>query len=165
MTGHDTPSPWPPDQDATIAFLLDARDDFEATLLRDWVESGKPEGGSYSRYSFVDLPGNRADDWLAALPDQCDAVWLQPLRIAWLPPARRRDRPLLDFFRGRLGEPGRARRRWLAKHRPERLAWIVGDGAYLDDLRERHADAALGDASRQPRQQVLGNQILDQNKQ
>lgn len=145
MTGHDTPSPWPPDQDATIAFLLDARDDFEATLLRDWVESGKPEGGSYSRYSFVDLPGNRADDWLAALPDQCDAVWLQPLRIAWLPPARRRDRPLLDFFRGRLGEPGRARRRWLAKHRPERLAWIVGDGAYLDDLRERHTDAALGD--------------------
>ena len=26
-----------------------------------------------------------------------------------------------------------------------RGTWIVGDGAYLDDLRERHADAALGD--------------------
>jgi glycerol-3-phosphate O-acyltransferase len=146
MTSRDTPSPWPPDQEATVVFLLDARDDFEAALLRDWVESGKPGDGSYSRYSFIELPGNRADDWLAALPDPCGAVWMQPLRIAWLPAAGgRRDRPLLDFFHGRMAEPGRARRRWLAKHRPERLAWIVGDGAYLDDLRERYAEAAVGD--------------------
>jgi glycerol-3-phosphate O-acyltransferase len=73
-------------------------------------------------------------------------LWLQPLRIAWLPaPDRRLDRPLLDFFHGRIAEPGRARRRWLAKHRPERLAWIVGDGAYLDEMRERQAKAAVED--------------------
>mgnify|MGYP001815596012 FL=1 len=125
MTSRDSPSPWPPDQAATVVFLLDARDDFEAALLRDWVESGKPEDVSGSRYSFVELSGNRAGDWLAALPDQSDAVWMQPLRIAWLPAAgRRRDPPLLDFFYGRMAEPGRARRRWLAKHRPCHLYTI-----------------------------------------
>lgn len=148
MTNRESPSPWPEDQDATVVFLLDARDDFEAALLRDWVESGKPRNGAHCRYSFVQLPGGGADDWLAALPQQSDAVWLQPLRIAWLPsPRSRRDRPLLDFFHGRLAEPGRARRRWLAKHRPERRAWIVGDGAYVDELRERQAETAVGNDS------------------
>jgi len=146
MTSRDNPSPWPPDQDGIIVFLLDARDDFEAALLQNWVESSKPADASHSRYSFVALPRDRADDWLAALPQQEDAVWLQPLRIAWLPAARRRrDRPLLDFFHGRMAEPGRARRRWLARHRPERLARIAGDGAWLSELRERQAEAAIDD--------------------
>ena len=144
MTSHDTPSPWPPDQDATIVFLLDARDDFEASLLSDWVESGKPQDAGH--YTFVRLPRDGGDDWLAGVPPQSDTVWLQPLRIAWLPaPRGRRDRPLRDFFRRRLAEPGRARRRWLAKHHPERLAWIVGDGASIEELRERQAEASIGD--------------------
>ena len=142
----DSSSPWPEIDDATIVFVLDARDDFEAGLLRDWVESRRPPSGSASRYSFVELPRGRTRDWLAALPKRHDAVWLQPLRIAWLPaPDRRRDRPLLDYFHGRIAEPGRARRRWLAKHRPERLAYIAGDGAYLDEMRERQAKAAVED--------------------
>jgi len=146
MTSRESLSPWPPDQDATVVFLLDARDDFEAALLQDWVESCKPRNGAHCRYSFVRLPGGGAGEWLADLPGRHDALWLQPLRIAWLPaPDRRRDRPLLDFFHGRIAEPGRARRRWLARHRPERLAYIVGDGAYFDEMRERQAKAAVED--------------------
>jgi glycerol-3-phosphate O-acyltransferase len=147
MISRDSPSPWPGVEDAEIVFVLDARDDFEAGLLRDWVESCSSSSASSSRYSFIGLPRDRrSGDWLAALPKRHDALWLQPLRIAWLPaPDRRLDRPLLDFFHGRIAEPGRARRRWLAKHRPERLAWIVGDGAYLDEMRERQAKAAVED--------------------
>jgi glycerol-3-phosphate O-acyltransferase len=146
MISRDSPSPWPEDQVGTVVFLLDARDEFEAALLRDWVEAVKPQGVTPSRYLFIELPRRNAEDWLAALPQQGDAVWLQPLRIAWLPaPGRRRDRSLLDFFHGRMAEPGKARRRWLARHRPERLAWIVGDGARLDELRKRQADAAIDD--------------------
>ena len=80
----DSSSPWPEIEDGAVAFLLDARDDFEAGLLR----------------------------------------------IAWLPaPDAAGNRSLQDFFHGRIAEPGKARRRWLAKHRPERLACVVGDGA------------------------------------
>ena len=146
MTRHNSPSPWPPDQDAKVAFLFDARDDFEASLLRDWVESERPGDAEHHEPSYIRLPRDGGRDWLARLPQQSDAVWLQPLRIAWLPaPRSGPDRPLLDFFRRRLAEPGRIRRRWLAKHHPERLAWIVGDGACLDELRERQAEAAIGD--------------------
>jgi glycerol-3-phosphate O-acyltransferase len=145
---RDSPSPWRQIQDTTVVFLLDARDSFEASLLRDWVETTRPPAGPGLSYSFIELPRGRADDWLSALPDDSDAVWLQPLRVAWLPaPDRRQDRSLLDFFHGRIAEPGRARRRWLAKHRPERLARIVGDGAWLDELRERQAKAAVEDGA------------------
>ena len=85
MISRDSPSPWPEIQDATIVFVLDARDDFEAGLLRDWVESQRPQAGFPARYTFVELPRRRGDDWLSALPREADALWLQPLRIAWLP--------------------------------------------------------------------------------
>jgi hypothetical protein len=146
MISRDNASPWPDVEDAAIVFVLDARDDFEAGLLRDWVESSRPQDDPGSGYSFVKLPRGRADDWLASLREHGDAVWLQPLRIAWLPaPDKRRDRPLLDLFHGRIAEPGRTRRRWLAKHRPERLAYIVGDGAYIEEMRTRQAEAAVDD--------------------
>jgi len=146
MIGRESPSPWPDVRDATVLFVLDARDDFEAGLLRDWVESTRPQDSAFSRYSFIEMPRGRADHWLADVPLDSDKLWLQPLRVAWLPaPDRRRDRPLLDLFHGRIAEPGRARRRWLAKHHPERLAWIAGDGAWLDEMRQRQAEAAVDD--------------------
>ena len=141
---HDRLPPW---SDArSVAFLLDARDDFEAGLLRDWVASQGPE--SSSPESFINLSDTRADDWLADTQDSGDRVWMQPLRIAWLPASRRAGtRSLRDLFYGRMTEPGKMRRRWLARNRPERLAYVVGDGAYLDELRERHASAASGNTS------------------
>lgn len=136
-------SPWPEIQDGAVAFLLDARDDFEAGLLRGWVEARRPEGDSCPEHWLIRLPERHADDLLAALPGQADAVWMQPLRIAWLPaPRTAGGRSLQDLFYGRVTEPGRVRRRWLAKYQPERLAYIVGDGARLDELRERQAAAA-----------------------
>ncbi len=118
-------SPWPDLEHGAIAFLLDARDEHEVRLLRDWVDAQRPESDSVPPHSFITLPKGRAGNLPGAAPAEGDAVWMQPLRIAWLPSART---PL-----------GKFRRRWLAKHRPERIAYIVGDGAYLDELRERLA--------------------------
>lgn len=124
-------------------FLLDARDGFEAGLLRDWVETGKP--AALPPYSFVRLQTDEAERLLADASQQ-DAAWLQPLRLAWLPSANAgRTRSLQDLFHGRITEPGKLRRRWLAKHRPERVAYVAGDGAYLHELRERHDGAEPGE--------------------
>jgi glycerol-3-phosphate O-acyltransferase len=158
MKNRDSRSPWPEIQHATIVFVLDARDAFEAGLLREWVESTRPRADSPTHYSFAELPRGRGSDWLSALTRKTDAVWLQPLRIAWLPASEgRRDRTLLDLVPGRLTEPGRARRRWLAKHRPERRAWIVGDGAWLHDMRTRQVEAAIEDDQFE---QFVANQAL-----
>ena len=110
-------------------------------MLQDWVESRRPD--SHSGHSFIRLSDARADDWLAAVPDRDAGVWMQPLRIAWLPASRKAgNRSLQDLFYGRVTEPGKIRRRWLANNRPERLAYVIGDGARLDELRERHVRAA-----------------------
>jgi glycerol-3-phosphate O-acyltransferase len=132
-------APWPENHDDKIVFLLDARDDFEAELLRNWVASREPAAAVLPRYSFVPLHrGTSKDLPVAAMGD--DAAWMQPLRIAWLPsPRAGRARSLQDLFHGRITEPGRLRRWWLAKHHPERIAYVVGDGAWLHDLRERQS--------------------------
>ncbi|MGI9261961.1 MAG: hypothetical protein ACR2QR_07995, partial [Woeseiaceae bacterium] len=139
-TSNDNASPWPEIENGSVAFLLDARDDFEARLLRDWVEAQKPETGTHPQHWFISLADGRADDLLGSLPERGNSVWMQPLRIAWLPSegaASRRS--LQDFFYGRIAEPGKVRRRWLAKHQPERVAYVVGDGAFFDEVRERLA--------------------------
>jgi glycerol-3-phosphate O-acyltransferase len=141
-TSREDLSPWPESHDGAIVFLLDARDDFEARLLRTWVESSKPESVAFSEFSFVRLQGTgSAKDRIAAVAREDDA-WMQPLRIAWLPsPNAGRTQPLQDLFHGRISEPGKARRWWLAKNRPERLTYVVGAGASLHELRERQSAA------------------------
>ena len=135
-TSQRKKSPWPDSEGADVTFLLDARDEFETELLRDWVESCAPE--STGKHWFVNLPRGDNDEFLEHVTDQDESAWMQPLRIAWLPAAHTADRrSLFDSVLGRFAEPGRTRRRWLARFQPERLAYIVGDGAPLAELRDR----------------------------
>ena len=135
---HASRSPWPDIDAGSVAFLLDARDEFEAGLLRDWVESKQKDAAPDA--TFLSLPHDRVDRLLDDLGANRDDLWMQPLRIAWLPPSHTADRrSRLSSLLGRFAEPGRTRRRWLAKYQPERLAYIVGDGAWLHELRDRLA--------------------------
>ena len=110
-------SPWPDVDNKAITFLLDVRDDFEAKLLRDWVEAERPEAAT-PQYSFIRLPKGRAGNLLGDLKAQGKDVWVQPLRVAWLPSARRTGRfSFQDIFAGRVAEPGSLRRRWLHHRR------------------------------------------------
>jgi glycerol-3-phosphate O-acyltransferase len=138
---RNSASPWPDVESESIAFLLDARDDFEAGLLRDWVDAEWTGSGSPPPHSFIRLSHAHSGDLLGDLAAQGDEVWMQPLRIAWLPSARSAGRfSVPDLFAGRIAEPGNMRRRWLARHRPDRIAYIAGDGAALRELRERLCD-------------------------
>lgn len=135
---HTRRSPWPDIDDGEITFLLDARDEFEAGLLRDWVEAKTPRSESVPEATFLPLPRDGANAQLDELESGSGKRWMQPLRIAWLPPSHTADRrSFLNSLLGRFAEPGRTRRRWLAKYQPERLAYIVGDGAWLHELRDR----------------------------
>jgi glycerol-3-phosphate O-acyltransferase len=139
--GRTSASPWPNIDGEEVLFLLDVRDDFEARLLRDWVNTTKPDTGSLPRHSFIRLPRRGSSDLVSALSGQDDKAWMQPLRIAWLPPARKAGRfSIHDIFAGRVAEPGKTRRRWLAKRNPDRVAFIAGDGAPLGELCERLAE-------------------------
>jgi glycerol-3-phosphate O-acyltransferase len=158
MTNPESVSPWPDTDDQAVVFLLDARDDFEADLLRDWVESRRPDSIASSRCSFVTLDGDRINDLRSILAARDEETWLQPLRIAWLPATNPgSSRRWLRFFGGGSGVPGKARRRWIARNAPERLVRIVGDGASLGELSERQAAAGVED---EQRAEFVANQAL-----
>lgn len=136
----DSGSPWPEVRYAAVTFLLDASDDFEAELLRDWVERLKPASDPGPRYSFVTLAEEGRNAYLAATLEDSDDTWMQPLRIAWLPPSGAdANRSVFDSIFGRIAASGPIGRRWLAQKQPERLACVAGDGANLSDLRDRHS--------------------------
>ena len=138
---RNSASPWPDVESESIAFLLDVRDEFEVGLLRDWVDAEWTGSGSPPPHRFIRLSDGHAGNLLGALATQGNDVWMQPLRIAWLPSARRAGRfSIQDLFAGRIAEPGNMRRRWLSRHRPDRIAYIAGDGAALGELRERLCD-------------------------
>ena len=143
---REASSPWPDIGTGTVAFLLDARDSFEASLLRDWVETQKPNSGTCPQHMFVELKTNGANVFADVLRLRDDSVWLQPLRIAWLPSQQAAGgRTLQDLFYGGVTEPGRIRRRWIAKTQPERVAYVSGEGAWLSELCKRQAGVAGND--------------------
>ncbi len=132
-------TPWPAVDVGAIVFLLDVRDDFEADLLSSWISDTQPGGDARPVYSTITLG---PDASLRAL-DVRDDTWLQPLRIAWLPKTGDDGEPnLLNAFLGTLLIPGPLRRRWLASRQPERMARVVGDGAFFHDLVTRAGDSA-----------------------
>ena len=55
---RNSASPWPDVETEAVTFLLDVRDDFEARLLREWVEAEKP-ASAQSRHNFIKLPKRR----------------------------------------------------------------------------------------------------------
>ena len=143
-SGEDV-SPWPVNPDARVTFLLDARDSFEAGLLGDWVERHEPTSGAGPSYSIAGLTRSGGTASLATEFESDDNSWMQPLRIAWLPAAGTPgNRSQLDALYRRIAGVSRIGRRWLARRHPERIAYVVGDGAYLDELRARHAASDTG---------------------
>ena len=153
-------TPWPQVDAAGIVFLLDTRDTFEAELLSDWIEATRTASGPHPPHSMVALENRARGGALTEKLDD-DQVWMQPLRVAWLPKSGADgDRNMRNTLFGQLLKPGPLRRRWLAKHQPERIAMVVGDGAFLAGLRERCAGGTGAPASRDALAEFVKAQAL-----
>lgn len=135
-----TDSPWPKSGDNDVVFLLDARDGFERKLLRDWIEKTRAPGESRTPRS-IGLPQNSDTRDFTGI-EQLDAdTWLQPLRIVWLPPKDSESAGLWrDVFFARTVHPNILRRKRIARHAPEQMRHVSGQGATLAALRERYQD-------------------------
>ena len=132
-------SPWQSaPADAEILFLLDVDTRLERELLETWIDGTRPE--IPPRHSLCPADPQSIADYLAGVADT-DKVWLQPLRIAWLPAQRQREQGLIGAVFGSLAtQPVPWRRRRIAASHPERVRHLVGDGAKLGALAREHAD-------------------------
>ena len=138
--GGPTDSAWPDNTDGSVVFLLDAKDSFERALLRQWITQSRPEGRTQASRS-IPLPQSGKSDELAEVRKLNGTTWLQPVRIVWLPPEHGESKGLLrDMFFARTVAPNIFRRKRIAKHAPERMRFVSGQGATLADLEERFND-------------------------
>ena len=143
--GAGPDSPWPEDRTGKIVFLLDARDGFERNLLLGWIENTRRAEESGEPRS-ISLPQNGDLREFAGIAELDPDTWLQPLRVVWLPPKYGESAGLLrDMFFARTVHPNIFRRRRIAKHAPERMRFVSGQGATRSHLgnrcREVHGDA------------------------
>jgi len=131
---------WPVDVDQRVVFLSDVHSRLEKNLLRRWIEANWPRGTD-TAIEIVEIGRGREATELVSLASLETAVWLQPVRVAWLALESHEPPSLFkDFFYGRRINPGPVRRLWLARHRPERLAYLLGAGASIESLRGRWQD-------------------------
>jgi len=134
-------SPWPTAEHARILFLLDAQDNQERDLLLDWVERTAPtqeRPETIFRTIADSVPDAATESWCSGN----EALWLQPLRIAWLPGPRKTGMSAVrDFFLAHTERPGKLRRRWVARYSPDRMRFIAGEGATLADVKRQLEDA------------------------
>ena len=138
--GSGPDSPWPKNRTGNIVFLLDARDGFERNLLRDWIENARPPQEAAGPRT-ISLPQNGDPDEFANLEELDRDTWLQPLRVVWLPPEYGESTGLLrDVFFARTVHPNIFRRRRIAKHVPERMRFVSGQGSTLSDLGNRYQE-------------------------
>ncbi|MBT8087936.1 MAG: 1-acyl-sn-glycerol-3-phosphate acyltransferase, partial [Gammaproteobacteria bacterium] len=136
----DVNSPWPASGGEDVVFLLDARDNYERKLLRNWIESSR-DGDEPQEPRLVDLPQNSDARDLRSVERLDGNSWLQPLRVVWLPPPHDESAGLFrDMFFARTVRPNILRRKHIAKHTPERMRFVSGQGATLSALRERYED-------------------------
>jgi len=144
-TSADQNSPWPENVSGGVLFLLDARDSFERELLLEWIAHTRPPGLS-DEPTIISLP-QRSDPKAFSDFDELDGkTWLQPVRIAWLPPKHGDKKGLMrDMFFARTEHPNIFRRKRIARRAPERMRFISGQGSTLsticDTYQELHVDA------------------------
>ncbi|MBT8092417.1 MAG: 1-acyl-sn-glycerol-3-phosphate acyltransferase [Gammaproteobacteria bacterium] len=141
----DADTPWPEPGGNDLIFLLDARDRYEVKLLGDWIDATRDPAESRTP-RLISLPQNSGLHELADVGELDSNSWLQPVRIVWLPPDYGESTGLFrDVFFARTVEPNIFRRKRIARHAPERMRFVSGQGATLSDLRERYEDVR-GDA-------------------
>ncbi|MGB5245386.1 MAG: 1-acyl-sn-glycerol-3-phosphate acyltransferase [Woeseia sp.] len=130
----DTNSPWPAQRTGNVVFLLDARDEFERKLIGDWIKSSRPSQ-TQAEAKIMSLPQRSDKEAFESIEKLGPDTWLQPLRIAWLPPEQSGKTGLLrDIFFARTVRPNIFRRKRIAKHARERMRFVVGHGATFATL-------------------------------
>lgn len=121
--------------DSPVVFVTSVSDRLEFEFLKRWLQSLQAERGEPDP-EILRFDSGRDSAALAALESRPASCWIQPVGVAWLALESHEPPSLLkDFFYGRRVQPGPIRRRWLARHRPDRIAYVTGEGVRLETIR------------------------------
>ncbi|MEM7015794.1 MAG: 1-acyl-sn-glycerol-3-phosphate acyltransferase, partial [Pseudomonadota bacterium] len=134
-------TPWPEEKSEAVIFLVDASNNFDRQLLIQWIKETAPTN---VEPVWVEIHGKsqtihgQINEAIAAPMCSPEQIWLQPVRVTWLPQELSKDGKT-SLFRKLLAiddrRPGAVRRRWISKQAPHRIQKLAGQGARLSDVK------------------------------
>ncbi|MEM6581583.1 MAG: glycerol-3-phosphate 1-O-acyltransferase [Pseudomonadota bacterium] len=140
-------NPWPSRSDPRVLFILDSRNSFEESLLRQWIHHHRSSGSEHfdAPQVALALEDDRkkidSDQLVIALALPADTL-VAPLRITWLPAqedieAGPRIRHLLF---GDPRHPNAKRARKILEESPQRMHLLAGAPDSVANMRKRFED-------------------------
>ncbi|MFP3883263.1 MAG: 1-acyl-sn-glycerol-3-phosphate acyltransferase [Actinomycetota bacterium] len=124
-----------------VVYLLDAASEYEAKLLRKWLERHVDEPESY-RIKSSRRKRTRVENDLGPVMECRDAVFLIPVRIVWMAPGKNRLRSVgwsEALKPGDPRDPKGLRARLIRAFRPGRVKLVAATGASRADLLEAYS--------------------------
>ena len=127
-------SPWPDHQCKNVLFILDAANEIEEQLLKDWLSTSRDSTAFSGKFTEVVLPIAVAPEsipsaQLSPVVNLSDDTLLVPVRTAWLSArdsAGKMPR-LRDLALGNARRPWAWRARRIARAHPERVNFLVAE--------------------------------------
>ncbi len=145
-------SPWPRQKSRRVVFILDARNQFEQSILEQWIAHYAPSDTT-SEEVVVSLGDDRKGidaEQLESILDSsesADSTLVAPVRITWLPPESviNSGPRVRDFLFGDPRRPNATRGAKIIRENPELMHLIIGKPDSLENLRGRFSDQAKSD--------------------
>ncbi len=121
-----------------VIYLLDAANNFEETLLRQWIQKERSPDEANAQPFTVPILHSENTERLSHALSAPDDTLITPVRIVWRPRGNVNDAPRArDLLLGGRRRPWKIRMRRIQRVHPERVAFIVGQPATIGELRER----------------------------
>jgi glycerol-3-phosphate O-acyltransferase len=136
QTDAPEPGPLTGPNGSPVVYLLDAASDYEAKLLRKWLD-GEVEGPKTIRIKSSRRRRTRPEPALSEMLERGGDVFLIPVRVVWMAPEKdgRRSVGWSDAFKpGDPRDPWALRARFIRTFRPSRVELIAATGAAFEEL-------------------------------
>ncbi len=121
-----------------VIYLLDAANNFEETLLREWIQKERSPDEINAQPFTVPILRPENTDRLSHALSAPDDTLIAPVRIVWRPRGKVNEAPRVrDLLLGDRRRPSKIRARRIQRAHPDRVAYLVGQPATIGELRER----------------------------
>ncbi len=121
-----------------VIYLLDAANNFEETLLREWIQKERSPNEANAQPFAVPILRSENTDRLSHALSAPDNTLIAPVRIAWRPQGMMYKAPRLrDLLLGVRHRPWNIWARRIHRIHPDRVAYVVGQPATVEELRDR----------------------------